>query len=130
MTGFNFRPSRPIAITMVAVAVLLLGFGLFTFIRDGFTPFAVVWLAVAASIVIVLVRRSRSTPDTGGLRPSRPMAVVSAVVAVGMAVFGVVKFGGTDPVFLVCWLLALAAIAGGQLWAAFRAPAAGRRSAG
>jgi hypothetical protein len=127
MTGFDFRPSRPIAISMIIVAALLFAFGLITFIRDGFSPFAVLWLAVAAFIVLGFVRRfARPAPDDGGMRPSRPMAVVSAVFAVGMAVFGVLKFGAGNPAFLAFWLAALAAIAGAQLWAAFRPPAAAR----
>jgi hypothetical protein len=135
MTGFDFRPSRPIAITMTAVAALLLVFGLVTFVRQGFSWFAAAWLATAVLILGTFVRRffvaertDRRAADTGGpgrdggLKPTRPMAVVSAVAGVGMAVFGVVKFGGSNPVFVVFWLLALVLIVGGQLWAAFSRP--------
>jgi hypothetical protein len=40
----------------------------------------------------------------------------------GLAVFGVVQFGGSNPIFVVFWLVALVLIAGGQLWAAFGRP--------
>jgi hypothetical protein len=51
--------------------------------------------------------------------PSKPMAVVSTVVGVGLMVFGILRFGRADPVFIVMWVAFCLLIVGGQLWAAF-----------
>jgi len=50
------------------------------------------------------------------LRPSKPMAVVSAVVAVAMIGFGVAFLHGP---FVILWALFAAGIAGFNLWSAF-----------
>ena len=55
-------------------------------------------------------------------KPSKPAAVVSALIGVGMLGFGIANFGGADgggQGFLIFWCLALVAIIGLNLWAAF-----------
>lgn len=50
------------------------------------------------------------------LRPGRIGAVVSAVIAAGMLVFGVLMIDGP---FLVLWVLFIVALTGFNLWSAF-----------
>ena len=55
-------------------------------------------------------------------KPSKPVAVVSALFGVGMLWFGITSFrdaGGGAQGFLVFWCLAVVAIIGLNLWAAF-----------
>ncbi|NHC15032.1 hypothetical protein [Motilibacter deserti] len=55
-------------------------------------------------------------------RPSKPAAVLSAVVGVGMLVFGISTFhdeGGSAVGFLVFWCAVVAGIVGLNLWSAF-----------
>ncbi|AGZ43066.1 hypothetical protein [Actinoplanes friuliensis] len=122
MTGFDLRPSRPIAIAALVVGALLLLFGIITIVRDGFSWFAVLWLGVAAFVLAGLTRRFWSIGPREGLRPPKAVAVLAAVLGVGIGVFGVLQFGSTDPVVTVIWVAALVCIIGGQLWSAFRPP--------
>ena len=54
------------------------------------------------------------------IRPSKPMAVISAFVGIGMIVFALTSgdFGGNTG-FLVFWVFVVIAIVGGNLWSAF-----------
>jgi fucose permease len=51
-------------------------------------------------------------------KPSKPAAVFSALVCVGMLVFGIAGMKG-DPAFVAFWCVVVVGIAIGNLWAAF-----------
>jgi hypothetical protein len=56
-------------------------------------------------------------------KPSKPVAVFTAVVGAAMLVFGIVQFGSSDSgggkAFLVIWCVVLVGIVALNLWAAF-----------
>jgi hypothetical protein len=52
------------------------------------------------------------------LRPSKPMAILGAILGVAMVVFGLVQFGGRGG-FIWLWAVFGIAIVGFNLWAAF-----------
>ncbi|MCA0145492.1 hypothetical protein [Blastococcus sp. LR1] len=55
-------------------------------------------------------------------KPSKPVAVLSIVMGVGLLVFGIANFwdaGGGGRAFLVFWCLMVVAVTGLQVWAAF-----------
>jgi uncharacterized membrane protein YkvI len=60
MALFNPRPSRQLALTIIAAAAVLAVFGTVTLITQGYPWFALLWLALAAVIVIFAVRRLRA----------------------------------------------------------------------
>jgi uncharacterized membrane protein len=54
------------------------------------------------------------------VKPAKPAAVLSAVVGVGMLIFGIVMLvQGANPAFMALWIVALVGIVGFNLWAAF-----------
>ncbi len=54
------------------------------------------------------------------VKPAKPMAVLSAVVGLGMLGFGIYSLAnGANPAFMALWIVALLGIVGFNLWAAF-----------
>ncbi|SCG64429.1 hypothetical protein [Micromonospora humi] len=95
--------------------------------------FSVLWVAVAATVVGTSLRRGLA-PTTGDRRPTRPrparraprvMAVVSALFAAVLLAVFLPRFArdGQPPALLALWALFAVAIAGFNLWTAFRGPA-------
>ena len=53
------------------------------------------------------------------VKPSKPVAIFSALVGVAMLVFGIVQFHGHNSAFLALWCVMLVGIVGLNLWSAF-----------
>ena len=112
---------------MTACAALLILFGIFTFTREGWSWFSALWLAAGLFLLVLFVRlafissasKAGDDREKAVQKPSKPMAVFSAVAGVGFIIFGIVMFGRTDPFFIVVWVAFGLLIVGGQLWSAF-----------
>lgn len=52
-------------------------------------------------------------------KPSRPVAVLTALVGIGMLAFALTSMGGANVAFLVFWCVVVVAVVGLNLWAAF-----------
>ena len=124
MAGYGFRPSKPRAAFVAVLCSAMVIYGIVQFVRSGqFQWFYVLWAAVGVFIVAATLRQGFGSkrdrdeaPGRDTLRPSRPMAVLSAVVGAGLIVFGVLRIHGP---FLILWVLFAVATVGFNLWSAF-----------
>ena len=125
MTGNRIRPSKPHAVLIAVLCSAMVVFGVVQFVRGGeFHWFFVLWVAIGVFIVAAALFQAfrgkglAGRPPAGGfaVRPSKPMAVIGAVMGVGMMVVGGLNIRGP---FVFLWLAAVAAIIVFNLWSAF-----------
>ena len=125
MTGYRIRPSRPHAVLIAVLCSAMVVFGVVRFVRGGeFHWFFVLWVAIGVYIVATALSQAFRGKGLAGrlpaggfaVRPSKPMAVIGAVVGVGIMVVGGLNIRGP---FVFLWLAFLAAIIVFNLWSAF-----------